>query len=456
MDLKWLLVRRITLVALACFVAGSAFALLSVARDAKRQNVELVEAASRQLELQLSRIDRSTDLPARFPDWELVSSYALQPGQCIEYRSDDLARHRSSCAGNDDRSGRSPRWFAEAHRWLLSNQLAEEMSLYYRGSKRGTIVAEFDAAAIAGRTWNTVVPLLTLSALLVGALCIMTYFVVDRALLPTQDIMTGLNRLAQGDLSLRLPPFRLSELNRISEVFNAVANELQRASSERAEFARRLVDMQEEERRHIARELHDDIAQQLAALNAQAACIRRCAQEDRKTLVVEARKLEKMTSGVMVSLRQTLAYLRPQEIDDLGLVQSLKSLVDRHNEKAHGNTAFRIEFAGDVSRLRAETNAHVYRIVQEALNNAAKHANARNVRVRLAQHFEKAENQIKLSVIDDGAGASAAPQLSVQNGMGLIGMRERVLALSGKYAAGPLPAGGFGLQVEFPISQRGA
>ena len=456
MDLKWLLVRRITLVALTCFVIGSGLALYAAAREGQRHNVDLVELAASQLKLQLARIDRSTDVPERFPDWDLVSSYALEPGQCVEFRGADTSRNRASCAGFDAGSIGTPQWFFEAYRLLVNSRLTAVKPLTYRDAYQGTVVASYDPVATAAQAWATVAPLLGLSAVLVAALCLVTYFVVDRALLPARDILSGLNRLARGDLAYRLPAFRLTELNRISEVFNSVSEELGKATTERAELARRLVDMQEQERRHIARELHDDIAQKLAALNALAACIRRSAQADVPGLVDEARELEMMASGLMVSLRRTLTYLRPQEIDDLGLVQSLKALVEQHNESAHGATTYSIETTGDVEQLRAETSAHVYRIVQEALTNASKHANARNVRVSIAQHAESDREQIRLSGEDDGAGPSAAGKSETLAGAGLIGMRERVVALSGRFAAGPLPSGGFGLQVEFPTSRQGA
>src|SRR5688572_10995140 len=101
MDLKWLLERRIALVALACFMAGSALALYGTAREAERQNLELADLVGRQLDLQLSRIGRSTDIPTRFPDWDIVTSYSLQPGQCIEFSGVDGAIGRSNCAGID-------------------------------------------------------------------------------------------------------------------------------------------------------------------------------------------------------------------------------------------------------------------------------------------------------------------------------------------------------------------
>jgi two-component system, NarL family, sensor histidine kinase UhpB len=456
MDLKWLLVRRITLVALACLIAGSALAIYLTAREAQRHNIELADMVGRQLDLQLSRIGRSTDIPARFPDWDLVAGLSLQPGQCIELRGIDGALKRSSCAGIDAASVSAPQWFIAAYRSLLNGGLAATRPISYRGEPQGTVVAAHDPVATAGQAWTTIAPLLGFAAVFVAILCVVTYLVIDRALLPANEILAGLNRLARGDLACRLPAFRLAELNRISEVFNGLSAELSKATTERTELARRLVDTQEQERRHIARELHDDIAQKLSALSARAACVRTAAQREMPNVAGEASELEKMAADLMISLRQTLTYLRPQEIDDLGLMQSLKALVAQHNENAAGSTRYSIEADGEVEHLRAETSAHVYRIVQEALTNASKHAKARNVSVQLSRHAESGNERIRLSVVDDGSGASFDDKPSLPAGSGMIGMRERVVALSGRFDAGPLPSGGFRLQVEFPTLLRGA
>ena len=454
MDLKWLLVKRIALVAVVCFLAGSAFALYETSREAKRLNVELATLVSQQLNLQLSRIDRSTDIPARFPDWDVVATYTLQPGQCVEFHGTDTKRQRASCAGTE--SDPPPYWFFAAHRAFINRTLTATASIAYRGKKQGTVIASYHPTATATAAWATVSPLLGFSAFLVAALCVMVYFVVDRALRPAKDILDGLNRMARGDLSYRLPKLRLTELNRISEVFNALSEDLQKSTSERAELAHRLVDAQEQERRHIARELHDEIAQKLAALNALAASIRTSAQREKLPQAEEARSLEAMASNLMISLRRTLTHLRPQEIDDFGLVQSLHTLIEEHNKRAHGNTRYAIETEGDLGTLRMETSAHVYRIIQEALNNASQHANAKTVTVHLRETNDAGLKRIKLSVIDDGAGPKSTGERSELPRAGIIGMRERVTALSGHFTSGALPNGGFGLHVEFPIMPQGA
>ncbi len=456
MDLKWLLVRRITLVAVACFAAGSALAIYRTAQEAKRQNADVVEMVSRQLGLQLSRIDRSTDIAKRFPDWDLVAGLSLQPGQCLEFRGPKSSVQRSSCAGVDAASNSAPAWFVDLYRAWINSALSVTRPITYRGALQGEVHAEFDATATASRAWSTIAPLLGFAAALVAVLCLVTYFVINRALLPAKEILSGMNRLARGELDHRLPSFRLTEFDRISEVFNALSGDLQSATSERTELARRLVDAQEQERRHIARELHDEIAQKLSALGAHAACVRTRAQREVPSFVDETRELEGMASGLMLTLRRTLTYLRPQEIDDLGLVPSLEALVAQHNKNARGDTEYSMATNGTLGDLRAETSAHVYRIVQEALTNAAKHAKARKVQVQLSRSAESNHETIRLSVIDDGVGRRHSDGPSTSAGAGLIGMRERVVALSGSFAAGPLPSGGFGLEVEFPTMKRGA
>ncbi|MBS0235027.1 MAG: sensor histidine kinase [Proteobacteria bacterium] len=448
MDLKWLLVRRVTLVALACLLAGSGFTLWRTNLDAKRANEELTESVGRQLELQLAL--RSP----RFPDWDLVTSYALRPGQCVDFLFDKSPFQHSSCAGVDTASIEAPSWFLGAFRAFLDGSASVTRKVSYRNKYQGLLRASFDPVATAGEAWTTIAPLIGLSAVLLGALCVVAYFVIDRALRPTKEILSALSRLTAGDLSSRLPAFRLPEFNKISGGINSLSDELGKANAERSELARRLVDAQEYERRHIARELHDEIAQKLAALSALAACVRASAKSGDHSLASEARDLEMMSADLMVTLRKTLTYLRPQTIDDLGLVASLEGLVSEHNERGRGHTRYSLSTTGDIEHLRPETSAHVYRIVQEALNNAAKHARARSVQVVLDRVHGSGGEKIALSIVDDGSGPAKNARPLPNSGAGIIGMRERVLALSGSFMAGPQPHGGFELRVEFPSFQE--
>jgi signal transduction histidine kinase len=453
MDLKWLLVRRIVLVALACFIAGSAFTVVAIGHNVKRQNEQLADSVGRQLALQLVRIGTFIDTPQRFPDWEMVTSFVLQPGQCIQFLDVNALITRSSCQGVNTAAITAPDWFLAAHRKFLDAKASASYAISYRGKQYGTVVTSSEPLATANQAWTTIAPMLGLSAALIAALCMVTYWVIDRALAPTKEILGGLNRLARGELECRLPAFRLAELNRISEVFNALSHDLFKATADRSELARKLVDAQEQERRHIARELHDDVAQRLSGINAVAACVRSKVNRNDFSATQDAAELEAMTSELMISLRKTLAYLRPPEIDDLGLIQSLRNLVEKYNSLAQGGTRYTLETNGDLEDLSSEASAHVYRIVQEALNNAARHADASNVNVMLLKFRDSGADKIELAVDDDGCGG-ASQNTSTFGGWGMIGMRERVLALSGRFAAGPKPSGGFAVRVEFLARPR--
>ena len=117
-------------------------------------------------------------------------------------------------------------------------------------------------------------------AFALAALCVAVYAVLARALRPTQAIGAGLRQLAANDLSARLPRFDLAELSVISDVFNSLAERLQTALAERNALTRKLIEVQDEERRHLARELHDEFGQSLSAIAAQAASAAHTAERE--------------------------------------------------------------------------------------------------------------------------------------------------------------------------------
>ncbi|MDQ8700643.1 histidine kinase [Hyphomicrobium sp. LHD-15] len=455
LDLKWVLVRRILLVALICMTGGAGLVLRDVRREAINLNEEAAATVARQLALQLTRIDAALDRPERFPDWEPLANYSLRPGQCIQFVAGGSHQVNSNCQGIDMHEQVSPDWFVNASTTFLGQSVVQ-LPLIHKGEIKGAVVATVEAAAIAGRAWQELSRLVGIGAAMIVSMCFLVYLVIARSLRPTAEILSGLNRLADGDLVHRLPRFKLKELDRISEVFNGMAQRLETSTQERSELSRKLVNAQEQERLHIARELHDDVAQRLSAISGLAASIRRVCQHSSPAATRQSEELVAVASSTMRALRDTLTYLRPPEIDDLGLIASLQSLIQTHNALANSMTTFSLETSGIFDDLPTEMSAHVYRIVQEGLNNAARHANARTVRVLLKSSIKVATNarRIDLAVTDDGC----SPQVETREGtagVGLVGIRERVYALSGAISAGHRDGRGFELQVSFPVQSVG-
>ena len=383
--------------------------------------------------------------------------HVMSPGQCVQLdeAGKDLV---SSCLGFRSQEGEAPAWFSTFYQRAVGSRMTYELPVTHRGLVLGRVVVSSNPSAVTARAWSEISRMLGLSAATVGALGILVYFVVERALRPTRDVVSGLNRLAAGDLKCRLPPFRLAELQRISNVFNGLATTLEVATSERADLARRLVEAREQERRHLARVLHDELAQSLSAMSATAASIKVTASTDCPSLVPEAQALTETAGNIMKGLRRTVQELRLQEIDDIGLVASLEGLIADHNRRGCGKTQFILETHGDANALPQRLPGHIFHIVQEGLTNAVKHAQAANVRavvrIDLAQDGapRSGAGLVEATVEDDGAGIAHEIKGEAGFGLGLIGIRERTLALGGQMNVVSRPEKGRILSVTIPIS----
>ena len=225
----------------------------------------------------------------------------------------------------------------------------------------------------------------------------------------------------------RLPPFRTAEFSHIARAVNDLASRLAHTTAERLALTKRLFQVQEEERRALARDLHDEFGQCLTATAALAASIEAGAAPDRPDLIDDARAIARVTRQMMTTLRGALARLRSQDIDELGLQASLVQLVARWNDGT-APTAFHLDVIGDLASVPMEAAVNVYRIAQECLTNAARHGKPRHVHLRV-EHVADAGDAVALSVEDDGGGDAA--RINAGSGHGILGIRERIAALGG-------------------------
>ena len=159
----------------------------------------------------------------------------------------------------------------------------------------------------------------------------------------------------------------------------------------------------------------------------------------------------------MKGLRNTVQELRLQELDDIGLLTSLEGLIADHNRLGCGKTQFLLEAHGDVNELPLAITGHIFHIVQEGLTNAAKHAQAANVRavvrISLAQGGAPPSGAglVEATVEDDGEGLAHEIRGKAGFGLGLIGIRERTLALGGEMSVVSRPEKGLIVSVTIPI-----
>jgi signal transduction histidine kinase len=443
-DLKLRLALRVAALAAACFLAVAAYALFDSNRVAKARMSRIAEIVAKDISLQQAQVHWFSLSPERTPDLQRIAAPLMEPGLCIAYHDKVDAHREGICSGALADEIAAPESYAALYRAIFHPGEPVSRPLLIEGETRGMAVATFDPAMQIGQSWREASRLLSIMAFALAGLCLAVYAALARALRPTHVIRAGLKQLAANDLSARLPSFDLAELSAISDVFNALAQKLETALAERNALTRKLIAVQDEERRHLARELHDEFGQSLTAIAAQAAAAAHTAERECPPLYEECRGISRTTAGMMATLRGALVRLRPPDIEEFGLAVSLDSLVASWNGFEKGRTRFDIAITGPVDDLSPGVCASLYRIAQEAITNAAKHAQARGVQLRL----EVDQADIVLSVEDDGeaTGGDLAPKA----GMGLLGMQERVASLRGTLRFERRAAGGARLVATIP------
>jgi len=235
------------------------------------------------------------------------------------------------------------------------------------------------------------------------------------------------------------------------QVGAALANEelhgnLRARTGELERLQQRMIHQHEEERGRLWRELHDETAQVLAALNLQLGLIDERSDGSLGPALARAKTL--LGEGIK-SIRSVTRDLRPMALDDLGLLPALRALA---RDFDRGET-FEVTFAApdELPELTAEAEAALYRSMQEALSNAVRHAGARSVRVVL----ESEAGATSLTVIDDGPGFPDDVARRLRGAGGLAGIRERVTSLGGTVDFGNVNGGGAKVRVRIPMRRAG-
>lgn len=229
---------------------------------------------------------------------------------------------------------------------------------------------------------------------------------------------------------------RSKEGTAMAEAFNAMLDRLERA---RHEASRTALAAQEGERLRVARELHDEVGQSLTAAMIHA----------EHSLETSGGSAEDDLRSVVETLRESLddvrriaRELRPEALDDLGLINALIALCSRVSDQ--GSLAVHRNFTGMLPPLSPEIELVVYRVAQEGLTNALRHANAS----RATLTFEVVESQLRLTVIDDGSGM---PTSLPPDTVGIAGMRERALQIGGQLKIDSQPGVGTVLGLTVPL-----
>ena len=347
---------------------------------------------------------------------------------------------------------RAPDWYAA----LVSPPMAaQDIQL-----PTGRLLLHPDPSRATLDGWDDLVPML--EAVLAGFVLVnlLVYVLVGRVTRPLQSVVRGLRKMEQGAYDTRLPPLSGREAQLISHAFNSMAQSVQdgllareqaqaatQALAENRELTQIIQARIEEVRGEIARELHDELGQQVTAIKSVGMAIARQSQALSQDggIAQSARLVVDCADQIYDGMHRLIGQLRPLALDRFGLRDALLDMVDDWRAR-HPDIAFSLTLDADLNHLDANLSTAVYRITQEAVTNALRHAHASEISIRL----HEAAGTLSLAICDDGQGAPDG--FASPGHFGVIGMRERAHALGGQFQLTPRQPVGAQVHVSLPVN----
>lgn len=283
----------------------------------------------------------------------------------------------------------------------------------------------------------------------VAATVLVNALILRVALRPLEALEEAAARVQQGDLDARAPvsPVADRELDRLTSTFNGSLDAAARYRERLREVAARALTAAEEERKRIARELHDETAQLLAALLIRARVVRNAGDPAALDALLE--DMRRDIGAALEGVRRFARGLRPPALDELGLVPAIGAHVRSIQEIGAVEVTLDADEI-DRGELAPEAELAIYRIVQEALSNVLRHAQARTAHVNVRREG----GELVVTVEDDGRGFD--PGRVGTAGLGLFGMNERASYLGGRVEVDSIPGRGTRVTAAIPFADAAA
>src|SRR6478672_3188384 len=422
------LVARLLVVVALCLGAATIWATIDAYRSVDRATTASAERVSQALAALywrdlLLRSNRMREQLLPVPEWRNTETMKLiSPGICIQFEP-SREFEKPLCGQNLQTGQAPPQWFAAAVEMFLGTHAAVARPITARTTTAGTVSAMADPDAAIRLAWGHILDSIGVALLLAATIALLASLAIAHTLAPARSIVAALQGMAHGRYRTSLPRFRSMELAMIGRAVSDLGDRLARGMEERAVLTRRLIEIRDDERRTLARELHDEFGQNLSAILAFANTIESAGakDQDRSCVAQDARMISQAALRIMACLRGTLNRLRHPLAQELGLEASLISLVDSWRSQATTQPTIQLDLQGDLADVRGTVATTAYRVAQECLTNSVRHGAAREIRLRIERRAG-AENALLICVEDDGGGDAAAVAQSA--GFGLAGIRE--------------------------------
>jgi two-component system sensor histidine kinase UhpB len=328
---------------------------------------------------------------------------------------------------------------------LFSKILLANSVIVALGAVAGTVFTVWHVRTFPGHFHYELIALFAVIGL--GLSFVVNYAVLRLALDPLDRLQAGVDQVSRGDLTARVDASPLDDerFARLGGMFNEMVKTIARANRELHRLPQRILTAQEEERKRVARDLHDQSAQSLTLMLVRLRLLERAA--DATQAREQVRELRELTARALEEIRRIALELRPKILEDLGLGDALAWRVDELN--ASGAVRATLSVSGLDRRLPEAIELVLYRVAQEAITNVTRHARARTARIVL----ERSNAVVSLVIEDDGRGFDLDAAISDEPGLGLSGMRERMTLVGGRLDICSTPGRGTRLVATAPAPE---
>lgn len=433
----------ITLLFISLFVCSS-FYIISNARKTVQYEVE----STAHLALKLIQIALSSELSEENDSKQLKILQSLSELDQTRHLYIDLHNPETTLTPNKKfnvlSNTNAPDWFVK----LVQPPPTEIRQWFYNPMVAPTgVIIRADPSDEIDETWYEVRGILVLLFVFIILANILLYFAIGKYLAPIDTILEGLSGIEKGHYQLELPHFRLPELDRISQQFNHMAKVLLDSKAKNKLLTQRSLEIQEEERRHLAQELHDELGQTIAAIKAVAVAISNRDAPDKEQIDSSVKTIIQYSDHIYQVAKNMMHRLRPSVLDELGLIKALQNMIDDWNSR-QDDIFCHFSFSDIPSNLSESLNISLFRIIQESLTNALKHSHASQVSISMNKFIADGEEKINLTIEDDGVGLDENKTMS---GLGLPGMKERIEMNGGTFELTSETGKGIKIEIIVPV-----
>jgi len=316
-----------------------------------------------------------------------------------------------------------PNWFISFMDDFSTILPEKRINIKIEGIELGYILINPEPTYEYSEIWQQIISGFWVILFFSGLVNIMIFVVFYHTLKPINSIIEGFKKLEDENYKAKIRKTNIKELDIIGRKFNEMVKKLREGNAKIHKLSQDLINVQEQEKKELARNLHDELGQSLTAIQAEAASIKKNKKEESRILALNS--IIKISKNMMLSTRELIKKLSLGILEEMGFEIAITDLVNNWSKRNPSSTLnyFYDKNLDNIIPLSFE--GQIYRIIQEALTNITKHANSKKVNISI--HLKKNKKDLEIKIFNNGVKS----KLDKENGVGLLGMIERVNQMNG-------------------------